>query len=209
MVPHLKTLCYTCNRFFQWTSVKVKNSLSQFYAMITVLRMGHRPQRDKRITTHVCLVARAFGADSIIVDKPDERLKETVDQVVEQWGGTFSVTFQPWRAVLKTWEGTITHLTMYGLPLQEKISEIRRLDNILVVVGAEKVPRAVFERADYNISVTNQPHSEVAALALFLDRYFQGTQLQKDFKGKLKIIPTERTKLFNNIANQERKAKII
>jgi len=171
--------------------------------------MGHRPQRDKRITTHVCLVARAFGADSIIVDKPDERLKETVDQVVQQWGGTFSVTFQPWRTVLKTWEGTIAHLTMYGLPLQEKISEIRRLDHILVVLGAEKVPRAVFERADYNISVTNQPHSEVAALALFLDRYFQGTQLQKDFKGKLKIIPTERTKLFNNIANQERKAKII
>lgn len=171
--------------------------------------MGHRPQRDKRITTHVCLVARAFGADNVIVDKPDEQLKETVDKVVEQWGGTFSVTFQPWRTVLKTWEGTIAHLTMYGLPLQEKIAEIRELDHILVVIGAEKVHRDVFERADYNISVTSQPHSEVAALALFLDRYYQGTQLQKDFGGKLSIIPSEKNKLFNSIANQERKAKII
>ncbi|TLZ95287.1 MAG: tRNA (cytidine(56)-2'-O)-methyltransferase, partial [Methanobacteriota archaeon] len=30
--------------------------------MITVLRLGHRPARDKRVTTHVALTARAFGA---------------------------------------------------------------------------------------------------------------------------------------------------
>lgn len=177
--------------------------------MITVLRMGHRPQRDKRITTHVCLVARAFGADNVIVDGPDERIKQTVDHVTAQWGGDFSVTFQPWRTVLSQWEDTIVHLTMYGLPLEEKIDEIRTSDSILVVVGAEKVPREVFDKADHNISVTNQPHSEVAALALFLDRYFQGTQLQKDFEGKLKIIPDGKRKLFNDIANQEREAKII
>ncbi len=177
--------------------------------MITVLRMGHRPQRDKRITTHVCLVARAFGADNIIVDRPDQRLKETVDHIVGQWGGDFSLTFKPWRTVLKMWEGAIVHLTMYGLPLEEEILEIRKKDHILVVVGAEKVPREVLERADYNISVTNQPHSEVAALALFLDRYFQGSQFQKDFDGSLKIVPSKRNKLFNSIANQKRKAKII
>jgi tRNA (cytidine56-2'-O)-methyltransferase len=177
--------------------------------MITVLRMGHRPQRDKRITTHVCLVARAFGATSIIIDRPDEGLKETVHHMVEQWGGTFSIEFNSWRKVLKAWEGTIVHLTMYGLPVEEKISEIRDSGPILIVVGAEKVPREVFDRADFNISVTSQPHSEVAALALFLDRYFQGTELQKDFGGSLRIIPSEKNKLFNSIANQKRRAKVI
>lgn len=177
--------------------------------MITVLRMGHRPQRDKRMTTHVCLVARAFGADNIIVSKKDEKLKKTIDHMVEQWGGDFSVRFQKWKTVLKSWKGIIVHLTMYGLPLDEKIEEIRRKNDILVVVGAEKVPREVYERADFNISVTTQPHSEVAALALFLDRYFQGAQFNREFNGKLKITPSNTKKLINDIDNQERKAKII
>lgn len=177
--------------------------------MLTVLRMGHRPERDKRITTHVCLVARAFGADAVIIDKPDKTLEKTVAHVVEQWGGDFSVTFSSWRSVLNNWKGTIVHLTMYGLPLEDKIAEIRKLNNILVVIGAEKVPREVFDRAHFNISVTSQPHSEVAALALFLDRYFEGTELQKDFKGNLKIIPSEKNKLFNDVANQNREAKVI
>ena len=33
--------------------------------MIEVLRLGHRISRDKRISTHVALVARAFGASKI------------------------------------------------------------------------------------------------------------------------------------------------
>jgi tRNA (cytidine56-2'-O)-methyltransferase len=177
--------------------------------MITVLRTGHRPQRDKRVTTHVCLVARAFGADHIIVDRQDKNLEHTIEKVVDRWGGDFSVMFQPWKKVLKDWEGVIVHLTMYGLPLENSIPEIRKCDPILVVVGAEKVPKEIFERADYNISVTTQPHSEVAALALFLDRYFQGAQFRKDFGGNLKIIPSSREKLINDVDNQERKAKII
>jgi tRNA (cytidine56-2'-O)-methyltransferase len=34
---------------------------------VTVLRLGHRPERDKRITTHVGLVARAFGAEEMLL----------------------------------------------------------------------------------------------------------------------------------------------
>ncbi|RLF15834.1 MAG: tRNA (cytidine(56)-2'-O)-methyltransferase, partial [Thermoprotei archaeon] len=49
-----------------------------------VLRMGHRIPRDQRITTHVCLTARAFGADGVIVsDVVDGKLEETVNKVVE------------------------------------------------------------------------------------------------------------------------------
>ena len=35
------------------------------------MRIGHRPERDKRITTHVALTSRAFGASRIYVSKPD------------------------------------------------------------------------------------------------------------------------------------------
>ena len=34
---------------------------------IYVLRLDHRRRRDARITTHVCLTARAFGASKIII----------------------------------------------------------------------------------------------------------------------------------------------
>ena len=34
---------------------------------ISVLRLGHRIERDKRITSHLGLTARAFGADEIIL----------------------------------------------------------------------------------------------------------------------------------------------
>ena len=46
--------------------------------MINVLRLGHRIGRDKRITTHVALVARAFGADKILIDTEDRKTEEIV-----------------------------------------------------------------------------------------------------------------------------------
>jgi tRNA (cytidine56-2'-O)-methyltransferase len=45
------------------------------------------------------------------------------------------------------------------------------------------------------VSVGNQPHSECSALAIFLDRYFEGKELERDFDGaKIKIVPKERGK---------------
>jgi tRNA (cytidine56-2'-O)-methyltransferase len=73
---------------------------------------------------------------------------------------------------------------MYGLPVQSVEDEIRTDHGsgpVLVVVGAEKVPFDVYERADYNVGVTNQPHSEVAGLAVFLDRLFEGTELDREW----------------------------
>jgi tRNA (cytidine56-2'-O)-methyltransferase len=42
--------------------------------------------------------------------------------------------------------------------------------------------------------VGNQPHSEVAALAVFLDRLFLGRELEGKFEGGLKIVPQARGK---------------
>ena len=55
---------------------------------VYVLRYGHRPKRDKRITTHVCLVARAFGADGVfITDVIDPTIDRSIYQVCKRWGG--------------------------------------------------------------------------------------------------------------------------
>jgi tRNA (cytidine56-2'-O)-methyltransferase len=46
-----------------------------------------------------------------------------------------------------------------------------------------------------NIAVGNQPHSEIAALAIFLDRFFQGKELIATFQNaKMSIIPTSHGK---------------
>jgi tRNA (cytidine56-2'-O)-methyltransferase len=85
---------------------------------------------------------------------------------------------------------------MYGINIENAIGDLQKENKVLVVIGAEKVPREMYELADYNLAIGNQPHSEIAALAIFLDRVFKGKQLKKDFKGaKLKIIPMPKGKM--------------
>jgi len=165
---------------------------------VYVLRIGHRPDRDKRITTHVGLVARAFGAHGFVLSPCDEKVLEKLKDVEERWGKfleEITCTESP-RKYVKEWKGLVVHLTMYGLPVDEVIDEIRESGkDVLVIVGAEKVPREYYELADYNVAIGNQPHSEVAALAIFLDRYYQGKELYREPRGgRLKIIPSERGK---------------
>jgi tRNA (cytidine56-2'-O)-methyltransferase len=162
--------------------------------MIVVLRLGHRPTRDQRVTTHVALTARALGADEVWVSTKDGGLEKTVQSVVGRFGGKFKIkTGVDWRKAMKAWKGEIVHLTMYGESLSKALPTIDSKD-LMVVVGAEKVPREVYELADRNISVGNQPHSEVAALAIFLDRHSGGKNLERDFKGGLTIVPNPRGK---------------
>ncbi|MBI4018594.1 MAG: tRNA (cytidine(56)-2'-O)-methyltransferase [Candidatus Aenigmarchaeota archaeon] len=168
--------------------------------MLVVLRLGHRLGRDERISTHCGLVARALGASSIIYSGDhDSGIIESIKKTAESWGGKFKAEYnESWRQVIKSYKKrgfAIAHLSMYGLPLQKKISALRRKKKMLVIIGSEKVPPEVYDLADFNISVTQQPHSEVAALALLLHEYFRGKELKKQFsKAKLKIIPQERGK---------------
>lgn len=163
--------------------------------MIKVLRIGHRPSRDKRVTTHVALVARAMGADGILISAKDPEMEKTVRSVASRFGGSFEIASGiSWKQEMGKWQGVKVHLTMYGEPIDGVISKIRGKD-VLVVVGAEKVPSEVYETVDYNVAVGNQPHSEVAALALFLDRYFEGKELERTFEGaRLMITPNPRGK---------------
>jgi tRNA (cytidine56-2'-O)-methyltransferase len=163
--------------------------------MIIVLRIGHRIGRDKRITTHVALVARAFGADKILIDSADKKIEETIRSTCTRFGGNFEIeTGVDKKKILKEWNGVIVHLTMYGEKIENSIKKIDKKKSLLIVVGAEKVPPFVYEMADFNISVGNQPHSEVAALAIFLDRYNKGLWQRKKFNGKLEILPSNKGK---------------
>lgn len=153
--------------------------------------MGHRRKRDERLTTHVCLVARAFGAERVLISEEDKELEGTVSSVVDRFGGRFKVqTGVGWRTYLRDFKGTKVHLTMYGLPVDEVVGDIPKGD-ILIVVGSEKVPGDVYRMVDHNIAVTNQPHSEAAALAILLDRLMEGGWKGLRFEGgELEVIPT-------------------
>ncbi len=165
--------------------------------MIKVLRLGHRLGRDARISTHCGLVARAFGASGVVYSgNRDAKMIDSVQAVAREWGGPFSAEHRKdWKKFLNGFRGNKVHLTMYGLPLKKKIAEIRKTKNLLVVVGGEKVPGEIYELADYNVAVTNQPHSEVGALAVFLHEYFRGRETGKKFRGAMvKVVPQERGK---------------
>jgi tRNA (cytidine56-2'-O)-methyltransferase len=168
---------------------------------IHVLRLGHRPDRDKRVTTHVALTARALGASSIAVSTKDEELERSVRSVVKRFGGGFSIyTGVRWKEHLRNFDGVIVHLTMYGTHIDDALPRVRAVwaDRMLMVVGAEKVPPEVYQAATFNIGVGNQPHSEVAALAIFLDRLLEGAGLRTDFKGRMTVVPCERGKKVVN-----------
>jgi tRNA (cytidine56-2'-O)-methyltransferase len=138
---------------------------------VEVLRIGHRPGRDPRLTTHLALAARAFGADRFWLNPPDPGLAERVEAVDRLWGGSFRVEpSKDWRATLRSFEGTVVHLTMYGEPLEVLAPKLRRRRRVLAVVGGAKVPPALYGLADFNLAVGHQPHSEVAALSVFLAR---------------------------------------
>jgi len=166
--------------------------------MIVVLRLGHRLKRDKRITTHCGLVARAFGADKIILSgEKDENVISSLKNVVDQWGGPFDIEYRKsWKSVIKEYKARgfkIVHLTMYGIPYEKLLPKLK--GNLLVIIGSEKVPAEVYDLTDYNVAIGNQPHSEVAALAVLLRSLLP----MPSFSGKIKIVPSERGKRVEKI----------
>lgn len=172
---------------------------------VVVLRWGHRPQRDLRLTTHVALTARTLGASGIILtDIEDRRNKETLEEVVKNWGGPFFFEMGiPWKKAVKDWKakgGIVVHLTAYGenMETSDVLQRIKASGkDILVIVGSQKVPREFFSEAvsDFNVAIGNQPHSECASLAIFLDRFFEGKEMTKSFENaKVRIIPQKRGK---------------
>jgi len=156
------------------------------------------------MTTHVGLTARALGADRVIFPENATDAVETARDITDRFGGPFGVeTAESTRAVVRDWDGAVAHLTMYGERVQDVEAEVRaahRDDPLLVVVGAEKVPFEVYDSADWNVAVTNQPHSEVAGLAVFLDRLFEGRELDREWAdADRRVVPEETGKRVEDV----------
>jgi tRNA (cytidine56-2'-O)-methyltransferase len=155
------------------------------------------------------LAARALGADGLVLsDIYDSNIKKSIDRVTREWGGSFFFEMgTSWKKIAKEWKkegGVVVHLTAYGENIQNSdiLKRIRKTGkNILIIVGSQKVPGQFFSEdvSDFNVAVGNQPHSECASLAIFLDRFFMGEELVKDFEqAKMKIIPQKRGKKTNH-----------
>ncbi len=162
---------------------------------VSVLRLNHRKQRDKRVTTHVFLSARALGAhEGFLSGEEDDSLVSGINETSKRWGGSFRVKHvRNWRELLKKSKEKKVHLTMYGTPIQEAIGDIRTHKSLMVIVGGAKVPGDVYSLSDYNISVTSQPHSEISSLAVFLHEFFRGEELKKSFKKARIIVKPEKS----------------
>ena len=171
---------------------------------IEILRIGQRVLRDDRVTTHVALVARAFGASKIYMNEINPDIRDTINQINTTWGGKFEIEFiTDWKNVINSKKNTskIIHLTMYGENINDVQKDIQEEKDVLIVVGAEKVPREVYHKADYNVSIGNQPHSEVAALAIALSKLYNKPYNQKFTGGQVKVLPSSERR--NMVANSE------
>ncbi|MBA0909009.1 MAG: tRNA (cytidine(56)-2'-O)-methyltransferase [Nitrosarchaeum sp.] len=166
--------------------------------VIEVVRIGQRVVRDDRVTTHVALVSRAFGCSKIFMTEVNPEIKDTLEKINKTWGGDFVVEFiDNWKSIvkMKKVDYKIVHLTMYGESINDVDEQLGKEENLLIVVGAEKVPREIYELADYNVGIGSQPHSEISALAILLDRIQKGNQFKNSFSNaRRKIIPTKKGK---------------
>jgi len=177
---------------------------------IEVLRIGLRVDRDDRVTTHVALDARSIGAQKINMNEVNPEIEHTISDINKTWGGNFKIVIiSEWKKIVKEKKNAavkIVHLTMYGQNFYNVETKIRNEDKIMFVVGAEIVPRVIYDLSDYNVAVGSQPHSEVSALGVLLDRIQQGKQFEFKFENPERtIIPQElgkdvrvNKKLINN-----------
>ena len=161
--------------------------------MLEILRLSHRIARDKRISTHLALTARAFLADKMYYsgDK-DTSLESSTEKLNKKFGSTLAIEHvkDPVKLVKekKAKNYKIIHLTMYGLELKAELPKIKKFRNLLILIGSEHVPFEFYNLADINLSITNQPHSELSALALLLYELRKDKILQYK-NAQLKIKP--------------------
>ena len=175
---------------------------------LDVLRLGYRKGRDPRITTHIALVARAMGADGfLLAGDEDKEMFENLNSVSKRFGGNLETEHVSGMGHLKRHVangGVAVHLTMYGEPFRKAIPKIRRDRPVVIVVGGAKVPGDVYKICQHNVAVGNQPHSEVAALALFMDAWFGESASERNFDdARLIIEGTNDGKLVHDMREEE------
>ncbi len=168
--------------------------------VVEILRLSHRIYRDKRISSHIALTCRAFNCSKMYYSgQKDSSLENTLIEINKRFGSGFQIEYtkNPEKLIEEKKKNNykIIHLTMYGIPIKNKIKGVRKYKKILIIIGSEHVPGVYYKISDFNISITNQPISELSALTIFLHEYFQGEELNTGFENaKMKIMPSEKGK---------------
>jgi tRNA (cytidine56-2'-O)-methyltransferase len=141
-----------------------------------------------------------MGCSGMYLASKDKGIVESITDVQNRFGGNFFVIDDiGWKSCIKKWKaagGIVVHLTMFGLNLPDIGLEISKSpEKMLIVIGAEKVPGEVYELADYNVAVSNQPHSEISSLAILLYYLYGDSGLTREFaNAHLRITPSARGK---------------
>lgn len=144
----------------------------------------------------IFLTARALGAAEVIfTGEKETRIAKYASDLEREWGGTFKVSFnKDYRKILAEANKYKTvYLTRYGTPLNKIIYSLKTYKNIMLIVSSVKAStQALHEIADFNVSVTDQPHCSAAAIAIFLHEFYEGRELAVHFKNsKYKVVPNE------------------
>ena len=201
--------CILLTKMFLRPRLEIKNLVGvDMSERLDVLRLGYRKGRDPRITTHLALVARAMGADGfLLAGDEDKEMFENLNSVSKRFGGTLETEHVSGMGHLKRHVangGVAVHLTMYGEPFRKAIPKIRRDRPVVIVVGGAKVPGDVYKICQHNVAVGNQPHSEVAALALFMDAWFGESASERNFDdARLIIEGTNDGKLVHDLREED------
>lgn len=157
---------------------------------------------------YLALTARALGASAItITGRKDRKILKHISSTNRKWGGRFSVSFtNDYRKILKgSNRYKKVYLTRYGLPLNKFSYVLRTYKNILLIVTLRENPGTIHNLSDFNISISDQPHSASASVAIFLHDFFGGRELAMHFENaKYKVVPKERGVDIEKVARRLR-----
>lgn len=160
--------------------------------MLKVLSIGKEPYQSN---SELCLVARAFGAAGVTFSsRKDQRLIKYMQQTNNKWGGSFAVDFESNYMKMLGQESSYkkVYLTRYGVPLQDIIGTLRTYKNLLLIVTEKETFDPAYARSDFNVSITDQPHSSTSAIAVFLHEFYSGRELAMHFENaRYKVVPSE------------------
>ncbi len=156
--------------------------------MISVLVIGKGSYENCK---DLALTARAFGAQSItFTTRANKKLVSYIKRTNGRWGGKFEVCFdKDWRkAIERSRNYEKVYLTLGGIPINKIIYRIRTYKNVMLIVTLQNDERTFEGVADFNVSITNQPHSTISSVAVFLHMFYSGRELAIRFNNaKYKI----------------------
>ncbi len=160
--------------------------------MIWILAVG-KANYDSKLD--LAMVSRAFGASNITFcpgEKDGKRLIKYCQAMSRRWGGNFGVSYtDDWKRFIAERKNYLKiYLTRYGMSMTKLGYQVRTYKNVLAIVSFTESIKPLYDAADFNMSITTQPHSCSSSVAVFLHEFYSGRELSMHFENaKYKINP--------------------